>query len=116
MQKVLDEIFPASGQGGLLDCVIGASTVGGGDNLYHLLNKISMVYYNEFEGDAVGRFLDNAIGMFAAIRFGREYSPVLYLLPRDGVTISAVKQAIKKARLGHDELQQVGAWVRVWWD
>lgn len=84
--------------------------------------------YNDFNGGRVANFLDGLIdnGDAVGFRFGREYSPVLYLTVSQWVlqskrTPEQMKVAIARIMEGFkalkaDEVSCDGNTIRAWWD
>jgi hypothetical protein len=89
-----------------------------------MLNEIAKIQYNDFNGEIIAQFLHANHNDYRMIRFGREYSPVLYLeyfrpLSLDDIdelrTFFTTK-GTPTSELNVSEDDILGDTVRLWWD
>lgn len=89
-----------------------------GEDLKQLFAFMTKLNYNAFDGKNVVPFLKKNIDKISNIRFGREYSPVLYIKLCRDVDNEAFKNAVQEA-LHPDEndfYATAPSELRVWFD
>lgn len=138
--KLIQDIFSPEGNPELYRATVEVQTIidGDGREFHPVIGEIARISsYNNFGGRRVAKFLRDNIfanghGAITSFRFGREYSPVLYLTVARAVKegedyrkLSAKERrdvtrkllARAKAEIDPDEADIIGpGMIRLWWD
>jgi hypothetical protein len=83
-----------------------------------LCNAISGMRYNRFSANRVYPFLEDVFKekLVSQVRFGKEYSPVMYLLPTHKDCVDALWQKAKDELNANEMSEEENGEIRVWWD
>lgn len=83
-----------------------------------LCKAISGMKYNRFSANQVHPFLEDIFKnkLVSQVRFGKEYSPVMYLLPTHKDCVDALWQKVQEELHANEMSEEENGEIRVWWD